>query len=452
MSIAINAIANLNYGGALVSEKYNPLDKIRLKEADKGLCSKIFTNRSELLEDLGLQPGTLELAAINWSQIVESEKGRTKPPLVVVSSNRSKWIKAGIEAGDAKLKWLQKSHFDGVIDLRALQMKQNNTIHPPIYSPNRIERPGKLLDRNVYIVVASSEFRAYHATLDPKGITVIGWNFEGNPSLNGFGASRFAAIQFCKTLRTKAGNPWDYIWLFDDNVVAIEPFIGLYEAEKFIKNGEYACFGFHGAKEALPNDKNNKWAWRTKHSSNDNYVTTKGILQQAVLWNIKYLTDKNLNFPPIFLASAEDVSLSRYFDRKKTPYRFYNSNYILKEVTTYDGHSGLLPLADYFAKFESIMSLNDPPPPPPPVSVQTNYGTGTVKTFVVHTVLPHSNMEDTKAKAPNAEFQNKAACQAVEQIMKVAIQSEDWVDDAALTSTFVIAMNNKNVFLRSTGL
>jgi len=449
MSTAIKAQANLNYGGTLGNQKYNPLDEIDLSRDDKGLCSKIFTNRSGLLENLDVLPGTLNLAADDWDKIIESEKKHTKPPLVVVSSNRSRWIKAGIEAGDAKLKELNNlSHFKGVTDLRALQMKG---IHPPIYSPKRIERPGILLDRNVYVVVASSEFLAYHANLTPKGITVIGWNFRGgflkSGFLNGFGASRFAAIQFCKTLRAKAGNSCDYIWLFDDNVVAIDPFIGLAEAEGLIKNKPQACFGFHGANVAKSNFQNFQWARGNKDPSNNKPVAK--ILQQAVLWNITYLTDAGLNFPPIFIASAEDVSLSRYFDRMKIPYSFFKENNIRKEVTTYDGHSEDHPLTDYFARCESITTSEGPPPP---VSVQSNYGTGTVKTFVDYTVLPHSNMEDTKANRNNAQFQNKAACQAVEQIMKLAVMRRTWVDDAALTSTFVNVMNNKDVLLQSVWL
>jgi hypothetical protein len=448
MSTAIKAQANLNYGGAQALQKYNPLYNIRLSEddEDKELCSKIFTNRSGLLANLGVLPGTLLLGAMNWQQIIDSEKERIKPPLVVVSSNRSNWIKAGIEAGDAKLKVLKfkPPNFNGVTDLRALQMEG---IHPPIYSPKRIERPGKLLDRNVYIVVAASEFSKYRANLKDTGITVIGWKFQGEQSLNGFGASRFAAIQFCKTLRANARNHWNYSWLFDDNVVAIEPFMGLDEAEKSIKNGNYACFGFHGANVANSNSDNYDWALKRKHSSN-NYNENKGLLQQAVLWNIKYLTDEGLNFPPIFLASAEDVSLSRYFDRKEIPYCFFKNNFIRKEITTYDGHSGLLPLTDYFAKLESNTTLNDPPPP---VNIQDNGNKYTVGTFVDDWVLPNSTEKDTKTQATNAQFRNKAACQAVEQIMKLAVIRKTWADDAALTSTFVNVMKKQDVILRILG-
>lgn len=460
MSIAIKAQANLNYGGTLVSEKYSPLYKVDLSTDDKELCSKVFTNRSELLASLGVLPGTLELVANNWTQIFKSQTEHTKPPLVVVSSNRSKWIRAGIEEGDRRLEALGLPHFDGVNDLRALQREPArqhiNSPNPPIYSPKRIVRKGKLLDRNVYIVVASSEFREYHANLTSKGITVIGWDFKDDKSLNGFvdqslngfGASRFAAIQFCKTLRTDASSPWDYIWLFDDNVVAIEQFIGLDDEEQLIKNGKDACFGFHGANVAQSNNKNYRWAmgWE-RPRSNDKPVAR--ILQQAVLWNIKYLTDKNLNFPPIFLASAEDVSLSRYLDREKIPYSFFKDKNIRKEVTTYDGHSELLPLTDYFAKLESMTTLNNPPPP---VGIENKGERFIVSFFVDYKVLLNSDLPDTRAKVKNAPFRNKAACQAVEQIMKVAIQSRDWVDDDALTATFMTPTVKQKVQFRGLGL
>jgi hypothetical protein len=74
----------------------------------------------------------------------------------------------------------------------------------------------------------------------------VGWDFVRPKDVKpfvGFGASRFAAIEFCKTLRTNVtdlGKVWDYAWLIDDNVVALENFAGLEKVEAAFPPSEFA--------------------------------------------------------------------------------------------------------------------------------------------------------------------------------------------------------------------
>jgi hypothetical protein len=229
---------NTSYGPPFVNTKYSPLMNIEYVNDNRALHSWILTNRSNLFAQRNLLPGALRLATANWNGIIVAEAGHL-PPLVVISSCRSGWIADGVAAATAQLTALGQAHFASVTDLNALTAYgADQTCSPPIYCPARL---GPNPNRNVYIVVHITEYETYVAALAGSGMTVIGWVFAAPLNqhdiwLAGFGASRFAAIEFCKTLRTAAtpqsgAAPWNYAWLFDDNVVALNNLPGLANIE-----------------------------------------------------------------------------------------------------------------------------------------------------------------------------------------------------------------------------
>jgi hypothetical protein len=148
---------------------------------------------------------------------------------VVISSNRSEWIESGIAAADAQLASLNLQTISNVSDLR----------HFPRISVKRFLRQFTALRGSAPIPIAmfilsfiSSEYAKYKKALLGAGMTAVGWGVKriNKIGLTGFGASRFAAIEFCKVLRSAATvggrAPLDYAWLFDDNVVALSSFAG----------------------------------------------------------------------------------------------------------------------------------------------------------------------------------------------------------------------------------
>jgi hypothetical protein len=448
-----------------VSQKYNPFEakSLDLDKNDKAIHSKMLTNRCALLKKMNVLPQTLTLVMTDGPAAEKSEVGK-RPPLVVVSSNRSKWIAQGIAAAHAELgkvnddlKRLVKAtikNFDNVNDFRALRGTAGQKVSPPIYCPERLGAAP--LSRNVYVVVHLSEYENYKKNLAGSGITVVGWQFDkpkdGEPFV-GFGASRFAAIEFCKILRTnvsrlKLGKVWDYAWLVDDNVVALEGFPGFEKVEDALQNDK-VCSGFRGRDFAWTNSEMQEWARSSPTVAGESLDSApKGILQQVGLWNIKYLTEKFLNFPPIYITSAEDISLNRYFDVKKIGYNYYGAIVVDKElVTTHDGDGGAVKksrqhYANLFAKRESgIPEIRPVPPPPPPFMVKYNKLETSIVQFITTQLL------DRKPE----DSQYYAACQGVEQITKTAIGKDaSYIDDGALTATFQLnGKNNQVLTLRN---
>ncbi len=478
----IRAYRRPSYGPPNVTDKYSPLMNFNFTETRETYCESILTRRIELLQGIGLLPQSLGLVMPNWEKAIELEADK-KPPLVVISTNRSKWIKKAIEAGNAELKKIKIAEFDNASDLRALKATAKQKVSPPMYAPARIGSAGS---RNVYVVVHANEYLTYKTNLAGTGITVVGWMFQ-KPRLDemllcGFGASRFAAIEFCKTLRTRAGNPWDYAWLFDDNVVAFTSFAGYLKVEAAMASGPtdpatgrprpYICAGFSGGSTTISPIENTEWAKKElKEGKRDGIrgkeyaalpaVKKKGLIQQAALWNIAELTRLNLNFGPIFVNSGEDVSLGNYFNVKnkdeakpKMPYLFYESISIRKEDTGDDSSPGARvvqkareTISALFAESERF----DPRPfqdyldfPPPlmikPIKIDPkDPATETEQTlahFVVKTVLPHTSSTIQK-KAKEKQTKDTGMCHAAEQTICKAIELER-VEETTLNQTFKI--------------
>lgn len=449
----------------MVSTKYNPFAPgLRLAKADKALYGKMLTNRAALLRSMNLMPRTLKLVCPDWAVIERAELDK-KPPLVVISSNRAKWIKNGVAAADAELKKRGRTYFTSVNDFGALMATNGQTVSPPIYCPSRL---GATPQRSVFIVVHELEYAKYKTALAGSGMNVIGWQFEGPGHLLpfvGFGASRFAAIEFCKTLRANVndiGTVWKYAWLLDDNVVALENFAGLEKVEAALAaDKDKVCAAFKGANFPYAFSAIKRWAPTAPKEPPKNLPPSNsyGVLQQVGLWNIKLLADQFLNFPPTFLMSAEDISFTRYFTYQGIQYLTYDKKptsagqprpiVVVKEIAKLDDDDGgevnkarqsVNTSREYyaalFAKAESELPLAQPAPSaPPPVKVEYQEVAKTVVEFVNDDLLV------SKAQTRR----NTAACQGVEQITKTAIgiAGGAYMDEAPLTRTFQIN-GNKN--------
>jgi hypothetical protein len=446
--MAIVTGRNPAYGSPQVNNKYSPLLDPRIIKADRAIYTGLLNNRMRMLRAAGLIGQQLELTVPNWAATINAELGH-QPPLVVVSSNRAAWIKRGIAAGKTHLQSLGLNAYDNASDLRALTDDDPPRpllgISPPLYAPQRIGA-----NRNVYVVVNVAEYTRYKAQLAGTGITVVGWSFakgvgarsKRNLAMVGFGATRFAAMQFCKTLRREAATaaggaaPWDSAWIIDDNTVALSSFPGFTAVENAL--GANACAGWKGGTVAEPPLKNRDWARRELKAGRGGQAGAlpplaqpgdreARLVQQAALWNIRYFDDERLNFGPLFIASAEDLSIINYFKNAAIDYQFYKNIGVVKEVPDLDNGIGArkvnerrAALARWVTTAESAST--GPPggkPPPPPLLVQPaqakeDGGVQTLSTFITERVLPEA--EAVKAQAGNANTQAQAKSQGAEQL------------------------------------
>lgn len=440
---------NTSYGPPLVTQKYAPLRDPVYVVGDRPVYSWMLTNRAGALRSASRLGRTLRLALPDWPTAIAAEAGHL-PPLVVISSNRSKWIRSGLDAATAQLAALKIAAFTNASDLRALTAQRGQAVSPPIYAPSRVGA-----NRNVYVVVNMTEYRAYQKALDGTGVTPVGWEFDrsgGGPrglQLVGFGASRFAAMEFCKHLRRAvlaAGGaaPWNYAWLVDDNVVALTNFAG-FAAVEAAMGPAVACAGLRGGTNVITKTKNMEWATVEINAGRGGQAgalaanVPPGIVQQMSLWNVAYLDANFLNFGPIFVTSAEDLSITNYFNAQGTTYRYYDGIGVRKEVAKNDDdpvdgmkmssaganvNAARAALAAWVTAAESATPPGGAPPPPVQVLPRPGDGDGTdvmsLADFVVKKVLPKSAMKD---QAGNVGVQNTARCQAVEQLATGAIDA-----------------------------
>ena len=169
----------------------------------------------------------------------------------------------------------------------------------------------------------------------------------------------------------------------------------------------------------------------------------KGLVQQAALWNIEYLMAHHLNFGPVYTTSAEDLSITTYFDMEPIPYLFYGGIGVRKQMTWADDEGAARlnvarrRLAAWFAYAESAVTPAGANPPPPIQVDPRNPNDGGVQTianYIVNRVLPNSALN---AQAQNAAVQATAKSQAVEQITCKALEV-GFITPAARTATFQI--------------
>lgn len=431
-----NTSNNTNYGGPEGNNKYTALANLQVGPAQNAETTALSDGRVNLLAGANVFPGNLELAVPNWDAIVTTELGGGAPklpPLVVISSNRATFIAAGIQTVNQQLAALGIANFNNVADRRPLSGVQPAS--PPLYSPARL---GPNPQRSVYVVVHFAEYDTYKAALAAQGITVVGWQFQPPPggivaSLSGFGASRYAAIEFCKHLRSRAiahgagGNPmWDKAWLLDDNVVGIADFPGFAAVEGALAANQ-VCAGFKGLAVPRTRAQNQNWAQTGPVAQREGTAlpalpgsTAPQLVQQVALWNIDYLTAQNANFSPIFVASKEDLSFTSYFDTAPIAYNWYALD-IYKEIVPgnlYDDDGGSdtvnLARASYVAYFAALEGRTQMVP------TQAQGGAQVLRKYVTSVVLPQSRY--LSQQAFDAGAQNLAVCQSVEQIVTRAIK------------------------------
>lgn len=438
--MAIEVSKQMAYGGHLVNEKYKPLLNVQYQDGDRGIYSRLASHRAELLTAAHILPQPLELRT-SWPAAITAEnKAGQLPPLVVISSNRSTWIAAGIGACTEQLKHVR---FSVAHDLNALTDKGKVGQSPPLYAPARTGP-----NRNVYIVVHLFEYTQYKTALEGLGITVVGWRFHrprGSPvgELAGFGASRFAAIEFCKELRSASGNRWDYAWLLDDNVVGITSWPGYVAFETIMATKPKSlCVGFKAG--TLAEKQSDIVTWAANEVKKGRAIPTalprsepKGLVQQASLWNIKELTDSYLNFGPAFIHSAEDVSFTKYLDLQPLPYFFYEGAKVRKEAAREDGTKGAGKVktareayARWVVNAESAGAVTNPTPPPVMVKLKGGADQKLSEFITGWFTAQHGATPPPVADVTTDATQQKAMCQAVEQIVVEACERGFFNKDA----------------------
>ena len=456
--MAIQVSKQMAYGGINVTDKYKPLFDVQYHERDKGTYSRLASHRAELLTAAHILPQPLELRT-NWPEVLKAEKKAGQlPPLVVISSNRSGWIAAGIRACAQQLAIVR---FSVAHDLNALTDKGKVGQSPPLYAPDRTGP-----NRNVYIVVHVFEYQQYKTALDGLGVTVVGWRFQwprGSPvkELAGFGASRYAAIEFCKELRKASENRWDYAWLLDDNVVGITSWPGYAAFETVLATKpKHLCVGFKAGTKA--EKQSEILAWAANEVKERRAIPTalpraepKGLVQQASLWNIKELTDNYLNFGPAFINSAEDVSFCKYLDfTSPAPYFFYEGAKVRKEATREDNSAGAEKVKTakeaytrWVTNAESAGAVENATPPP--VMVKLHGGADTrLSTFITDWFDGKGGVKQPPVSEVTSDVtKQKAMCQAVEQIIVEACEREVFNKDA-LTANLKINGSNAQEVVR----
>lgn len=328
--MALSSELNSSYrpSSALVTEKYTPLLNIKATKSDKETLKVAANNRIKIFQDIGIQVSRITYLSTESMGIYAAKELNKNSPLVVVSSNRSGWIKKGYDKAN---KILEESsppitNFNTVTDPLAFK---NGAV--PFYLPVRMSAQ-EAATRNVYIFVASDEYQTYYNALKDTNMTVIGWRTEGNERLSGFGASRYAALEFFKHLN-KNYNKCNSIWMLDDNVAYINTFPGLATVEANL--GTFFGLGFRGGTVVKDESDFLKIAKTTIHPPvAGNAYKDAPILQQAVLWNIKAFVADNYSFSPYFITSAEDTSLTKFLGLKKCKY--YSGCEIIKGMTAPD--------------------------------------------------------------------------------------------------------------------
>jgi hypothetical protein len=274
----IRAKFNPNYGNAVVSQKYSPLSDIALSP-NFAYFEKIINNRKKILGSVTSVKFTV------LGQLPEANSC----PFIVVSSNRSNWIADKFshirELEDVELDFDMFTPYDGGQSVL-------------FYDPLRTKRPLIIFVHNLELTKYQESFSKLRSL---ESVVLVGWELscQNNNTLLGFGASRFAAIELLKHIGVGRG------WIVDDNVVHVQ---GL-KALRFVED-HFKCvaLGFGSATKNITENDLKKHDYNVQEL---NFAQTQ-LLQQVVLWDVRYLKENNINFSPYFISSNEDVSFSRF--------------------------------------------------------------------------------------------------------------------------------------------
>lgn len=409
--MALSSELNSSYrpSSALVTEKYTPLLEIKLEKSDTKLIQEIVQNRIEVFADMDVKVDRLTYLAIeSLEHYAELEVGKN-PPMVVVSSNRSGWIKNGYDKANRILESIFPSEpsFKTVTDPRVL--KEGPV---PFYLPIRMT-PEEASTRNVYLFVANDEYYTYYKAFKDTNITVIGWRTEGTLRLTGFGGSRYAALEFFKLLLSKY-KVCSSIWMLDDNVSYIRNFPGLAAVEGQL--GTLFGLGFNGGTQVIAESKFIEMAKLPAPTPvAANLHSEAPILQQAVLWSVAQFLKADLSFSPYFITSAEDTSLTKFLGLKNCKY--YSGCKILKGETYPDQSIGVEVLQEtknillnccYQAKYDVPFSCAVVPQAKTLSTVITEARDAATSPPKIVNVADEENLQQTYSKA-------------VEQILSMAL-------------------------------
>jgi hypothetical protein len=74
-----------------------------------------------------------------------------------------------------------------------------------------------------------------------------------------------------------------------------------------------AGLGFKGATDTSPSSAFKSLSAQSSPTTANPAAT--GLLQQAVLWNVRYFSEKKINYSPLFVTAAEDSSLTKYLGK-----------------------------------------------------------------------------------------------------------------------------------------
>lgn len=382
----LRARINGNYNPASpnITNKYQPLRAVQVATpGDDVAVQNMATNRIDTLNYVGVQVNSLTYISKNTiANYAVLEAGRN-PPLVIVSSNRASWIAAGYQRAMTILGTLGVGNFTSVNDVRALQ---NGPV--PFYLPVRMSA-AESANTSVYMFVASEEYKYYRDELLDTGITVIGWRSDGYEALAGFGASRYAAMEFFKCINRQAGNPCPNIWMLDDNVCYIQGFPGFAGVNAQMTGGllgNKIGLGFRGGDVVADAVLTALSVAGAPAAVAANAYVQALFLQQAVVWNVARFNTPPIapvnpfTFSPYFITSAEDTSLANFLRANYTlnSCMYYAGCTILKGITTYDNSDGYLAVLRskgdlinycYGLKNDVPYATDMTPPNPPPTTL-----------------------------------------------------------------------------------
>ncbi|KZN33785.1 hypothetical protein N475_19640 [Pseudoalteromonas luteoviolacea DSM 6061] len=420
--MTINVNANAQYGGNLINQKYAPIavNANPIQDDNQQLYVNLFNNRINVLQAGNLIPSNLNFYCADWNALSNAVNGaNATPPIIVISSNRSRWLQDHCGIARDRLAALGLVNFDNPNDLRALSWGPT-----PWFEPHRVNDG----NRTVVMLVHEKEYQTYRAKMVGSGITVVGWSFDinNNPSpdgqvprgntMVGFGVSRFAAIELAKNLFTAPAIPIaaerQKCWLVDDNVAHVRAFPGFDNCQDQLDDNVIAM-GFGGSTVNEPD----VFFINTLVNQNLgvaalNDLQTTGLVQQCSVWNIARLHQLHLNFSPYFVTSNEDSSFSYHLSqRAQSGIRICTGASVVKAQPQHDNSAAARRL-NYNRDFivgdlydvEKNVSVNNTP----------------LHDFVTDTILPGSQNP--------REWSIYTESKVVEQLMaKVVLDKNNWV-------------------------
>ena len=396
---------NRNFGQNLINQKYSPLVNINVPAADRAFYTGLFNQRITELSRVNMFPRTLTLLT---SGMPPSPIDVNSAPMVVISSNRAEWLKTLFDLAETKNR---AAPFTGYSDETTFEMGLI-----PWYSPWRSQRA-------LYIVVHYTEYAYYKKLLAQyPQVYVVGWQFPLQNRLGpaGFGASRFAALEFAKNVGYLRA------WTVDDNVVNVNGFPNRLATIEAFMTETMAGIGFSAATvNAADEAEVKKKAKFDDKTPVDLSGQAAGLLQQVVLWNLDFLGKKKITFSPYFVTSNEDVSLRNLLVAKNYLHKVIKPLSIIKAQPYNDTkNSRFQELSGIKTRLLTLLFNLER-------NTQIKMGAAAARTlssFVSETVLPDSTYAGTLATLSGGKRKAldwSTQSMAMEQVLAEAV-AQDW--------------------------